>query len=719
MSWFGSLPVTLTAGGKPIEMALVNKVKDILLSAQNDKALDVLNGYSAREVASAVGNRWVDSGVIDLISSLINKEAHSLNVTVLNASNIKLTCMDGKLDKFLSKRKIGTETEMLIIVCNVGITDGRNSIQFDNKGYHWALVVIDLKKYEIIYCDSLCMDSPSNLDSTVLPLLKFLKCNEIDFRYRTAHSSNDLGCKKRCSSACSKYPIQRDGSSCGVIVAILAAFLACCSDEERMFLLAPCKDWSLVEYRQKICTSLIAPSNFKTELRCVLLSWIAQGEMDIDLVRKSCFNESYSTKGSKAASTEEDLEPHSKATWIQEEPQGKATWIGGKLEPKVKATWMEEKLEPESNATSKKEELETKGKATWIGGKLEPKGNATSIKEGLEPKGKATWIGGKLEPKGNATSIKEELEPKGKATSIKEGLEPKGKATWIGGKLEPKNNATSIKEELEPKGNVTLIKEGLEPEGKATWIGGKLEQKGNATWIGGKLEPKGNATSIKEGLEPKGNATWIGGKLEPKSNATSIKEELEPKGNATLIKEGLEPKGNATWIGGKLEPKGNATSIKEGLEPKGNATWIGGKLEPKGNATSIKEGLEPKGKATWIEEKLEPESNATAIEKEIGDIMPVKTEKKKMKRRREESVKEELANIIIKKRKIEKENGGLSFGKNKKHMKLLTPCCGREWFLKMREIVDDDETIPQKQSHINCTVFTSFNTFRRKKNLVV
>eukprot|EP00112_Aurelia_sp_Birch-Aquarium-sp1_P010720 Seg22813.1 transcript_id=Seg22813.1/GoldUCD/mRNA.D3Y31 product="hypothetical protein" protein_id=Seg22813.1/GoldUCD/D3Y31 len=81
MSWFGSLPVTLTAGGKPIEMALVNKVKDILLSAQNDKALDVLNGYSAREVASAVGNRWVDSGVIDLISSLINKEAHSLNVT--------------------------------------------------------------------------------------------------------------------------------------------------------------------------------------------------------------------------------------------------------------------------------------------------------------------------------------------------------------------------------------------------------------------------------------------------------------------------------------------------------------------------------------------------------------------------------------------------------------------------------------------------------------
>ena len=473
ISWFQSLPAELTAGGKPIDMSLVHEVRDILLSAQNDKVLDVLNGYSAGEIASVVGNRWLNSGAVDLISNLINKV--SSNVTVLNASNIKLSSMDDKVDKFLTKMKVGKETEMLIIVCNVGMAGGRNSIQFDNKGYHWALVVIDVKKFEIIYCDSLCMDSPANLESTVAPLLKFLKCNESKFKYHTAHSCNGLGCKKRCSIACSKYPIQTDGSSCGVIVAIVAAVLACCSDEERVSLLAPRKDRSLVEYPQKICKSLIDPCNFITELRCVLLSWIAQGKIDIDLVRESCVDESYG-----------------------------------------------------------------------------------------------------LRQKSNATLIDEETED-----------------------IMPIKNETPVAVQ-----SATREENALEEPTEKAGIDISLER------IGSDLD---HVDYFDETLHP----------FEPQRKIELINEEMEDV----------------------MPPTGNSAA-------------------------------------------------QTATRKETKAIQRPIAEKERLGFKS----KGELAKILIKKRRVEKENGELSFGKNKKYLRSLVPCCDREWYLNMRKEFDDDESSHEKQS---------------------
>ena len=106
----------------------------------------MIQGFSPSEVCSVIGNRWISSHVIDLISSLINAWFKSSKVIVLRASRVKLACNAGTLEKLVHEMKIDYQMKLLIITCNGGEEKCvGNNIQFDNRGNHWALLVLDLQ----------------------------------------------------------------------------------------------------------------------------------------------------------------------------------------------------------------------------------------------------------------------------------------------------------------------------------------------------------------------------------------------------------------------------------------------------------------------------------------------------------------------------------------------------------------------------------------------
>lgn len=180
------------------------------------------------------------------------------------------------------KRKLfnfGT-LKRLVLLLNVGKRNGQTFIgSINNSGNHWVLVVVEMRPFKrIIYCDTLAWDPPSNILEVInnftshMPRVGSYDSSFFSLAHSPLAMSSRLG--HACDWRCRNYPLQTCSDICGVIAVINAA-LAALDRPLFQYLIGP---------YEKEAIYLQHPSQHSYYLRRVLMSWFAEGRIDIEYV---------------------------------------------------------------------------------------------------------------------------------------------------------------------------------------------------------------------------------------------------------------------------------------------------------------------------------------------------------------------------------------------------------------------------------------------------
>lgn len=186
------------------------------------------------------------------------------------------------LNEMNRQRKIfnfGT-LKRLVLLLNIGRRNGQTFIgSARNPGNHWVLVVVELRPFKrVIYCDSLAFDPPANILEVVNSFTNHIRgVGSYDSSlFSLAHSplATSPGLGHVCDWRCRNYPLQTCSDVCGVIALINAA-LAALDRPLFQYLIGP---------YEKEAIYLKRPTQHSKYLRRVLMSWFAEGRIDIDYV---------------------------------------------------------------------------------------------------------------------------------------------------------------------------------------------------------------------------------------------------------------------------------------------------------------------------------------------------------------------------------------------------------------------------------------------------
>ena len=168
----------------------------------------------------------------------------------------------------------------LVLPLNVGKRANGDTFigGINDSGNHWALVIVELRPYKrIIYCDTLAWDPPSILVDVVNNFTRHMPRVE-DFtesHLSIAHSPLATSPKgHQCDWRCRNYSLQTCSDICGVIVLINAA-LAALNKPFFQYLIGP---------YEKERIFLQSPTEHSRYLRRVIMTWFAEGRIDIDYV---------------------------------------------------------------------------------------------------------------------------------------------------------------------------------------------------------------------------------------------------------------------------------------------------------------------------------------------------------------------------------------------------------------------------------------------------
>ena len=197
----------------------------------------------------------------------------------------------------------------LALLVNVGKRNGQTFIGgMGNSGNHWVLVVVELRPFKrIIYCDTLAWDPPSNILEVVnsftnhIPRVGSYDSSSVCTAHSPLASSSRL--VHVCDWRCRNYPFQTCSDICGVI-AVISAALATLDRTLFQFLIGP--------YVKK-AIYLQRPSQHSYYLRRVLMSWFAEGRIDIDYVLlQPGWRDNVPTKSDHSFSLRQDTAGNSK-----------------------------------------------------------------------------------------------------------------------------------------------------------------------------------------------------------------------------------------------------------------------------------------------------------------------------------------------------------------------------------------------------------------------
>ena len=245
-----------------------------------DESLNILSlsGLTPDELSrlAASGDRgWISTDHVTWVSSQLNTMQQDTMVLCPNAVVNVANEMSRKSKLF----NFGTLKRLALLV-NVGKRKGQTFIGgISNSGNHWVLVVVELRPFKrIIYCDTLAWDPPVNILEVVNSFTNHIpRVGSYDsFTFCTAHSP--LATSRRlghvCDWRCRNYPFQTCSDICGVI-ALISAALAALDRSLFQYLIGPYVKETI--YLQR-------PSQHSYYLRRVLMSWFAEGHIDIDYV---------------------------------------------------------------------------------------------------------------------------------------------------------------------------------------------------------------------------------------------------------------------------------------------------------------------------------------------------------------------------------------------------------------------------------------------------
>ena len=143
---------------------------------------------------------------------------------------------------------------------------------FGHLGSHFSMAVLDIDAEEIVYGDSLGWSPPNKLHEEISQFYKAIFKEEMSpMQLIECHNSNESGYGHKCTSTCSlDYPLQKDGSICGVVVIVMLAIAS----------LSP--DYFDEIVRRKFCSNKKSsaffrnPTMYSKYMQQVIMAWFSE-----------------------------------------------------------------------------------------------------------------------------------------------------------------------------------------------------------------------------------------------------------------------------------------------------------------------------------------------------------------------------------------------------------------------------------------------------------
>ena len=244
----------------------------------------ILEDYllSSEELAQICCDRWVSTGLIEWVLSL-------LNATQKDVVAICLPARSGSSLPDLSSE----EPRSLAVVLSIGAAADGVCIT-DTPGCHTSFCYVDISSKHMIYCDSLGCPPPKNMTSLMATSFEAVFGVALpDCQIRCVHQpitdilEEDHHCKSECAIY---YPLQTCGSIAGVLSIIMAA-IACLSPDffRSLTEVSQVSSYESIHFIQR-------PSENSMYLRLVLATWFAERKINIGNVIPAELMTSFTTR---------------------------------------------------------------------------------------------------------------------------------------------------------------------------------------------------------------------------------------------------------------------------------------------------------------------------------------------------------------------------------------------------------------------------------------
>ena len=211
------VPRNISCAPDPI---VLNAYKLYIHNNPNNSILQTFDMFPD-ELARLCGGRYLSSNHICYFPILLNT-ANSSSVTFYG--NLTHNILQ-QVQRATANRDCTPSRQFFLL--NIGKDSlGNVFIGNDrNHGCHFSMMWFDVNTNTLWYGDSLGWDIPNNMENHVLLFIKeaFPNFSNTPLVLRPYHSNEGIEGPHLCNERFWRYPLQKDGSSCGVIALIMVA----------------------------------------------------------------------------------------------------------------------------------------------------------------------------------------------------------------------------------------------------------------------------------------------------------------------------------------------------------------------------------------------------------------------------------------------------------------------------------------------------------------
>lgn len=274
INWFNAPKLVPRSVASQPPTAAINCFKSLIWNNPNLKEIP---GYGLKPstLAQLCNTREITSDLFSFLISMLNSKQSSVHCILANDI--------GNIDRYVARRiDPNCLPKYLLFVTNVGAYgDGRTFCGSDAKpGCHWTIAFYNHENRTVSYGDSLGWAMPGDLQGKIAHFadkvfgsssdpIRVIMCHD-----PTVHRHGVRECGESCSK---RYPFQRCGKVCGVVVLVMAAIA--CHD---------LKFWLDITANQRANDTpmwyLSEPTRYSKYLRLVLMAWFAEKRINISFI---------------------------------------------------------------------------------------------------------------------------------------------------------------------------------------------------------------------------------------------------------------------------------------------------------------------------------------------------------------------------------------------------------------------------------------------------
>ena len=274
INWFNAPKLVPRSVASQPPTTAINCFKSLI---RNHPNLQDIPGYGLKPgvLAQLCNTREITGDLVSFLISLLNSTQSSVHCIIANDVR--------NIGRYVARRiDPNCLPKYLLFITNVGsYGDGRTFCGSDAKpGCHWTIAFYSHDNRTLSYGDSLGWAMPEDLRGKIDNFAdKVFGCNRDPIRVVLCHDPKvHRHGVRECGESCSKrYPFQRCGKVCGVVVLVMAAIA--CHD---------LKFWLDITTNQRPNDTplwyLSEPTKYSKYLRLVLMAWFAEQRININFI---------------------------------------------------------------------------------------------------------------------------------------------------------------------------------------------------------------------------------------------------------------------------------------------------------------------------------------------------------------------------------------------------------------------------------------------------